>query len=74
LNIGQIWEVAGPLITTAIVILIVGLILQAIQRKIKSGITNKIIRVIAILTIGGPLLFLVYTMIRGLIFLYLYYN
>jgi hypothetical protein len=40
-NIGQIWEVARPLINTAIIILTIGLILQAIQRKIKSGITKE---------------------------------
>jgi hypothetical protein len=73
MNVSQIWEVAGPLIITAVTLLIVGLILLATLRKIQSVLLKKIVRVIAILTIAGPLLFLLYTIIRAIIFLYFYY-
>jgi hypothetical protein len=69
MSIVQIWEVAGPLIIIAFAILIAGLLLNAIQRKIKSGIVKNMIKVIVIITVGAPLLFLLYTLIRGIIFI-----
>lgn len=69
MSIFQIWEVAGPLIIIAVAILIAGLILFAIQRKLKSGLVKKVIKVMVIITVGGPLLFLIYTLIRAIIFI-----
>lgn len=70
MSIDQIWEVAGALIITAVVCLIVGMIIIKLQGNITPGLIKNLMKMIALLLIIAPLLFLQYTLIRAIIFLF----
>jgi hypothetical protein len=71
MSLVEIWSVAMPLVLTAFAILIAGLVMRTVQRKVKPTFMNRCIGVMGTIFIVGSLLFLLYTFIRTIIFLYL---
>lgn len=51
ISLNDIWTVAGPIIITAVVILIVGLLLLIIKQNIKKGLLRDIFGIFAMVAI-----------------------
>jgi hypothetical protein len=71
MSLVEIWSVAMPLVLTAFAILVAGLVMRTVQKKGKAAFFNRFIGVMGTIFIVGSLLFLLYTLIRAIIFLYL---
>jgi predicted membrane protein len=72
MNLNEIWEVAGPLVVTAIVLLTIGLLVLTMSRKMNSSGLRKFVKAVSLLAIVVPILFLLYTILRAIIFLFFF--